>query len=63
MALSPHRRDEFFTRWRRWYKVVYRRITGVKQCLPDDYQARITLITLIALKVPKKFSTLRPGYP
>ena len=41
MAMSAHRRDEFFSRWRRWYKIVYRRVTGVKQYLPEDYHARI----------------------
>ena len=25
MSLKVHRRDEFFTRWRRWYRIVYRR--------------------------------------
>jgi len=41
MQKGEHRRDEFFVRWRRWYKIVYRRITGVKQFLPDDYATRV----------------------
>eukprot|EP00667_Euglena_gracilis_P028014 EG_transcript_35310 len=40
MALKEHRRDEFFARWRRWYRVVYRRVTGAKQFLPSDYTTR-----------------------
>ena len=41
MSKGEHRRDEFFARWRRWYKIVYRRVTGVKQFLPDDYQLKL----------------------
>ena len=37
MSMKVHRRDEFFTRWRRFYRVVYRRITGVKQ----DFSIRV----------------------
>ena len=41
MEKAVHRCDEFFTRWRRWYKIVYRRVTGVKQFLPEDYTVRV----------------------
>jgi hypothetical protein len=41
MTLHDHRRDEFFARWRRWYKVVHRRVTWAKQFLPADYATRV----------------------
>ena len=41
MSKGAYRRDEFFSRWRKWYGIVYRRVTGVKQYLPHDHPERI----------------------
>ena len=41
MQKGDHRRDKFSCRWRAHYHVVYRRITAVKQFLPDDYTKRV----------------------
>ena len=40
LTVRPEQRNLFFKRWKRIYKVVYRRITGTKQYLPADYEAR-----------------------
>ena len=34
-------RDEVWQRWRRFYGTTYRRISGVKQYIPGDYETRV----------------------
>jgi len=62
MRLREHRRDEFFARWRRWYKVVYRRVTGAKQFLPADYATRVSNFKslLRSMSLEKRYTTFVP---
>jgi hypothetical protein len=63
MRLREHRRDEFFARWRRWYKVVYRRVTGAKQFLPADYATRVSNFKslLRSMYLEKRYTTFVCG--
>lgn len=40
-SINESSRDDVWKRWRRWYGVVYRRISGVKQYVPGDHEQRI----------------------
>jgi hypothetical protein len=63
MQKGDHRRDEFFSRWRDHYNVVYRRITGFKQFLPDDYTKRIETFhgLLRSIYMEKRWTTIVCG--